>query len=222
LRTVLKHIVARTYKPLLEKYLSKTRSFVYEDIQLGIPPEVFHPGFFFSTRLLLKHVKKLPLKGKRFLEPGCGSGLISIYAARKNAIVTATDINPIALEYLKKNCRRNQVGLSMIESDVFDEMPSQQFDIIAINPPYYKKDPVTMKDYAWHCGANGEYFQKLFGQLNEFVYSGTETYMVLFDGCDIPMVETIAGANHFRLQCLATHENLLEKNYIFKIAKNMG
>ena len=70
------------------------------------PPEVFHPGFFFSTRLLLKLYQTIAIAGKSFLEPGCGSGLISIYAAKKGAIVTATDINPVAIEFLKKNSRQ--------------------------------------------------------------------------------------------------------------------
>ena len=105
MKAALKYIVAHTYKPLLIKYLSKIRIYKYEDIELEISPEVFHPGFFFSTSILLNLVKQLPLQGKSFLEPGCGSGLISIYAARKGAMVTATDINPVAIEFLKKNAR---------------------------------------------------------------------------------------------------------------------
>src|SRR4029079_10565830 len=111
MNTALKHIVAHTYKPLLVKYLSKTRVYRYKDIRLSIAPGVFHPGFFFSTQLLLQYISKLPLQGKRFLELGCGSGLISIAAAKMGAMVTATDINPLATEYLKENSRRNNVVL---------------------------------------------------------------------------------------------------------------
>jgi hypothetical protein len=42
------------------------------------------------------------------------------------------------------------------------------FDIIVINPPYYKKDPGSYSDYAWNCGSNGEYFKKLFTQLRGY------------------------------------------------------
>jgi release factor glutamine methyltransferase len=101
LRTVLKHIVAYTYKPLLVKYLSKTRVYNWEDIKLLIPPEVFHPGFFTSTQLLLQYLKRFSLNERSFLELGAGSGLIAIYAAKKGAMVTATDISPVAYEYLK-------------------------------------------------------------------------------------------------------------------------
>ncbi len=217
MKAALRHIVAHTYKPLLIKYLSKIRIYKYEDIRLEISPQVFHPGFFFSTRLLLKYIKQLPLRGQHFLEPGCGSGLISIYAARKGAIVTATDINPVAIEFLKKNSRMNGVGLTIIQSDLFRNIPIQPFDIIAINPPYYKKQPQTFRDYAWHCGENGEYFETLFKELKNYIHPGSEVYMVLFDGCDIEMIGNLAAQNDFDLQCVLTHENLLEKNSIFKI-----
>jgi release factor glutamine methyltransferase len=83
LNTVIKHIVANTYKPLLAKYLSKTRLYKYKDLRLEIPAEVFHPGFFFSTQMLLQYISKLPLHKKELLELGCGSGLIAMVAAEK-------------------------------------------------------------------------------------------------------------------------------------------
>jgi len=219
MKTALRHIVAHTYKPLLLKYLSKIRIYKYEDIQLEISPQVFHPGFFFSTRLLLKYIKQLPLQGQRFLEPGCGSGLISIYAAKKGATVTASDINPVAIEFLKKNSRKNRVELTIIQSDLFHNIPIQQFDIIAINPPYYKKQPQTFRDYAWHCGENGEYFKNLFTELNNYIHPGSEIFMVLFEGCDIELIANLAAQNKFNLECVHTQKNMLEKNFIFKIEK---
>ncbi len=217
MKAAIKHIVAHTYKPWLEKYLSKTRVYNHGDIKLEIPPEVFHPGFFFSTQLLLSYIKKLSLKGKSFLEPGCGSGLISIYAAKKGAKVTATDINPFAIEFLKINTAQNNVWLEIIESDLFDNIPQKKFDIISINPPYYKKDPKTTQEYAWYCGENGEYFLSLFGKLNEYTHSESDVLMVLFDGCDLELIENIASQNGFDLQCVHTRKNLLEKNFIYKI-----
>ncbi len=219
MKAALKHIVAHTYKPLLEKYLSKTRIYKYGDINLEIPPQVFHPGFFFSTRLLLNYIKQLPLHGNNFLEPGCGSGLISIYAAKKGANVTATDINPVAIEFLLKNSKQDSVKLEIIQSNLFHDIPYQQFDIIAINPPYYKKQPKEAKDYAWYCGENGEYFAELFSRLKNYIHSASQVLIVLFEGCDMKMIRDMAGQNGFRLECLQTKQNMFEKNFIFKIEK---
>ncbi|MEO7308252.1 MAG: methyltransferase [Ferruginibacter sp.] len=217
--TILKHIVAHTYKPLLVKYLSKTRVYRYQDIRMEIPPEVFHPGFFFSTQLLLQYISSLPLQEKYFLELGCGSGLISMVAAKQGAIVTATEINPVAIEYLKKNSRHNKVKLEIIESDLFNDVPKKQYDIIAINPPYYKKDPVTSRDYAWFCGENGEYFSALFDTIDDHIHSETEILMVLFDGCDMDMITGFAAKKNFALNCVYSKQNMLEKNFIYKIEK---
>lgn len=219
MKAALKHIVAHTYKPLLVRYLSKTRVYKYGDITLEIPPQVFHPGFFFSTRLLLNYIRQFPLKSKRFLELGCGSGLISIYAAKKEAIVTATDINPIAVEFLQKNSRQNETELTIIRSDLFKSIPEQLFDIIAINPPYYKKQPKTAQEYAWFCGENGEYFSGLFNNLANHIHVNSEVLMVLFEGCDMEMIENLAAQNGFNLLCVYTRKNLLEKNFIYKIEK---
>jgi release factor glutamine methyltransferase len=202
---------------LLERYLSKTRSYQFEDIRLEISPEVFHPGFFFSTHVLLKYISQLPLQDKLFLEPGCGSGLISIFAAKRGAIVTATDINRTALEFLSKNSRRNNAALTIIESDLFHDIPEQPFDIIAVNPPYYKKQPRTARDYAWHCGENGEFFGSLFQNLGRYIHRQTDVCMVLFDGCDMEMIHNLASQSGFEMECVRTCENLLEKNYVFKI-----
>jgi release factor glutamine methyltransferase len=220
MNAALKHIVAHTYKPWLVRYLSKTRTYRYGDIKLEIPPQVFHPGFFFSTGLLLNYIKQFSLESKNFLEPGCGSGLISTYAAKKGANVTATDINPVAIEFIKKNAEQNKVELKIIQSDLFQKIPAQRFDIIAINPPYYKKQPETVQDYAWYCGENGEYFVALFKTLGNYIHDNSQVLMVLFDGCDLEMIENLAAQKGFNLKCVLTRKNILEKNFIFKIEMN--
>jgi len=220
MRTAIKNIVAHTYKPFLEKYLSKKRTYTYANIKLQIPPEVFHPGFFTSTQLLLQCIKKLTLRGKTFLELGAGNGLISIYAAKQDAKVTATDINPVAVEFLKINSGENNVQLNIAQSDLFEDIRFQQFDIIAINPPYYKKDPQTLIDHAWYCGENGEFFFDLFGQLPKYTHKNSEVIMVLCDGCDIGMIKEAANQNGFKLSCVQIKQSLIEKNFIYKIEKS--
>jgi len=217
MKTTLKYIVGATWQPLLRKYLSRTRTYHYENIRLQVPSSVFHPGFFFSTHLLLNQIKKLPLKNKKLLEPGAGSGLISVYAAKHGAGVTATDINPIAVEFLRQNSEKNKVQINIIESDLFDEVPLQLFDIIVINPPYYKKEPESYIDYAWNCGENGEYFQKLFSQLKSYIHTGTKILMVLCDGCDIDMVKSMADQKGYKMRIILIKKNMVEKNFIYSI-----
>lgn len=217
MRQTIKHITTRLYKPLLVKYLSATRMYTYKGIRLVIPPAVFHPGFFFSTRLLLRYIAKLPIKDKTFLELGAGSGLIALYAAREGAQVTASDINQVAIHSLEMNSRSNRISLTVIHSDLFTNIPLQRFDMIAINPPYYKKQPKTPADYAWYCGEQGEYFQQLFSNLQWYMHSQSMVLMVLSDGCDLEMIKGMAASNGFRLHCVFEKKNWIEVNYIFRV-----
>jgi release factor glutamine methyltransferase len=209
--------VGSTWQPFLRKYLSKTRRYRYKNIRLQVPSSVFHPGFFFSTHLLLDQIKGWSLRNKKLLEPGAGSGLISIYAAQKGAIVTATDINPVAVECLKENSTDNNVQLDIRRSDLFDQIPAQFFDIIVINPPYYKKDPRSYSDYAWNCGSNGEYFKKLFAQLGDYIHAETKILMVLCDGCDREMINEMAAENGYSMELICLKRNMIEKNFIYSI-----
>lgn len=219
MRRVFKYIVSRTYKPLLVKYLTGTRNYRYKNIELQIPPDVFHPGFFFSTRILLCYISKQSIVGKTFLELGAGSGLIAIYASQLGAVVTASDINPTSIATLKKNRQVNKADFEIIYSDLFDAFPSTSFDFIAINPPYYKKTPVTNKDHAWYCGENGEYFDRLFAGLQTYTHHHTEVVMVFCDGCDLEMIKALAAKHCYRMVCVEKTKNLLEENFIYKIER---
>lgn len=217
MKSIIKYIVARTYRPLLVKYLSGTRTYTFKNIRLEVPPQVFHPGFFFSTKLLLKYIGRLPLSEKSFLELGAGSGLISIYAAKSGARVTAIDIHSAAIQALKKNRFANDVQFAIVQSDLFTSITQQAFDIIAINPPYYKKQPLSDADYAWYCGEKGEYFKDLFKGLMDYVHASSVVLMILCDGCDIEMIEKFASENSFKMDCVFRTKNLLEENFIYQI-----
>lgn len=214
-----RYVVANTYKPLLVKYLSRNREYNSNGLSLEIPPQVFHPGFFFSTKLLMRCINKLDLNGKTLLELGAGSGFIAMQAEKQGAFATASDINPVAIEYLKKNRQRNGSSISIVHSDLFDDIPLQAFDIIAINPPYYKKDPQSPADYAWFCGKKGEYFERLFTGLGNYMHDASQVLMILCDGCDLDMIKSMAIGKGFRLECIHESRNLVEKNFIFKIEK---
>lgn len=219
MRHLIKYIIAGVYKPLLVRYLSKSRKYKYKGIKLVVPPEVFHPGFFTSTKLLLNYIAAQPLQSCSLLELGAGSGLISMYAAKKGARVTASDISSTAIRYLHQNITSNEVNIKIIHSDVFTDIPSQTFDYIIINPPYYKKNPQSESDYAWYCGINGEYFEQLFTHLTSYTHAQTRVFMVLCDGCDIDMIKEMALKKRIAFNCVQETRNWVENNFIFKLER---
>jgi release factor glutamine methyltransferase len=182
--------------PLLVRwYLSKKRIYRAHGLLIEVSPGVFHPGLFFSTEFLLQFISRQQLQSKSLLELGAGSGLLSLKAAQQGAIVTATDISTNAVENIRNNSVINSIPISVIQSDLFDDVPQQPFDWILINPPYYPKAPRGENDYPWYCGEHHEYFVKCFRNLSRFINSSSAIIMVLSDVCDLETIFKI-GLQH--------------------------
>lgn len=213
----LKKILNHTYKPLLKEYLSHDRTYFYHDLRLNIKAGVFHPGYFFSTKFLLGEVQNSGVKNKSLLELGCGSGLISLVAAKKGARVTASDIDNNAVACTIENASKNSLNIVALQSDLFEKIPTQPFDLIAINPPYYRGEAKTDAEIAWYCGNDLEYFERLFAQMGKYVHTGSVVLMVLSEDCELKAIEEIAKKNGFDLTLRKSKSFWLEKNYIFSI-----
>lgn len=217
MKSLLKKLLFPVLKSAYNIYASKERSYFFKGINVKIMPGVFHPGFFFSTKLLIKCISKYNLKDKTFLELGAGSGLISIYCAMQNAMVTATDINPTAIKNIIKNAELNNVKLDVIESDMFDRIEIRKFDYIIINPPYFPKNPKNEEELAWFCGNDFQYFKKLFSQLKYYKTEATIVLMILSEDCDLQQITSIANKNHFSMNIVFQKKVFREANYIYTI-----
>jgi len=208
-------------KPYLTWYLKKERVTKLNGFILTIKPGVFHPKYFFSTGYLFEFISKLNLKNKCFLEIGSGSGIISLLAYQKKAIVTCCDINEQAVACTRQNFTRNFNSnfdnFSVYKGDLFDAIPKTHFDIIVINPPYFFKSIEHNHQLAWNCGENGEYFKKLFTQLHHFIHQKTEVYMILAENCEIERIQKIATNHNFKMTLHEQKKIKWEVNYMFKI-----
>ena len=88
------------------------------------PGRAFGTGAHDTTRLCLEQLERLP-RGS-LLDVGCGSGVLSIAAARLGyAPVTAVDEDPNAIEATGENAARNGVDVAVARAHVLvDELPS--------------------------------------------------------------------------------------------------
>lgn len=219
MRLFLKKITHPILKLGLQLYYSKPRKYCYETICIKVHPDVFPPHLTLSTKILLDFIKDIDLKNKTFLELGCGSGIISLFASQKEAKVIATDINKIALDYLNINANKNNLQVEILQSDLFEKLENFTFDYIVINPPYYPKKPKNIKENAWFCGENFEYFEKLFQELPNFISDFNFCYMILSEDCEIEKIKTIALKNGIIFKLIITNKTLGEKNYIFSLCR---
>ena len=204
------------YKPILQQYLKKDRTYKKFGLTLSVPSGVFHPAFFGTTLFLAKFITTLSLKNKTLLEVGCGAGLLSILAAKSGAVVTAIDINPKAVEATKTNNIQNSTNISVIESNLFQNV-SQTFDFILVNPPFFKKNPKHHWEYAWLAGQNLEYFHSFFQQLNTVTHIESSIYMVLAENCPLQEIFSIAQQYHYNFIEIVSQKLFYEKQMIYEI-----
>ena len=212
-------------KPVLRRYLSRTRNFNLDGLSLKVYPGVFHPAYFFSSGVFSEFIKTLALKERSVCDVGCGSGILGLMAYQQGARVTSLDISASAVNNTRENFINN-FGYSekykVLASDLFSAVADQCFDFIFINPPYFFKDPATESEYAWYCGKNGEYFKHLFSQLSHHTTPSSKTYIILADNCDLAAISAIAGMYNYSLNVVREQKVKWEKNYIFSITISNG
>ncbi len=209
-------LIAPVLKGWYARWNSKERRVRADGFDLIIPPGVFHPDIFLSTRLLAEHVNSLPLSGKTFLDLGTGSGRIALTAARAGAIVTACDVNPSAVESAQRNGERNGFPLSAVLSDQFDALPGH-FDVIAINPPYYDRDPASLSEHAFLAGKELSYFTRLYPALAARIHHGAQVFMVLSEDLDLERLLAIARSAGLGWRPVRTAKRWRETTTVFHV-----
>ena len=99
------------------------------------PKMAFGTGNHATTYLMLCELIKLDLKGKSFLDMGCGTAVLAILAAMKGAVqVVAIDIDEWAYNNAIENCRLNNVeSIEVLLGDAEQIVRFDTFDYIFAN-----------------------------------------------------------------------------------------
>lgn len=105
-----------------------------------------------DTETLVEEVIQIAKKinAKKILDMCTGSGAIAVSLAKyiPNSRITAVDISSKVLNIAKKNAKSNQVEnqITFVESNLFENLPKEKYDIIVSNPPYIKNEEIKTLD----------------------------------------------------------------------------
>lgn len=100
-------------------------------VDIEVPPTVFGDGQHPTTASCLELLAALVRPGTRLLDVGCGSGALSIVAARAGASVTAIDVDPVAVAATIANAGANDVDVDATEAPLADL--SGTWDVVVAN-----------------------------------------------------------------------------------------
>jgi len=201
------------------------KSFNFKDLQIYTHKEVYEPSE--DTFLLLESIDIK--KGERFFEIGAGTGIISLDLAKKGFDGVCCDINPIAIELVKKNYLTNQsklmASLDIRLGDMFNVLNlDEKFDVIIFNPPYLPTKPEEYVggsgwfDKAVAGGVDGLSVTKRFlEKVGAFLKEHGRAYFVFSSLSNRSKLERIIKDNNFRYKVELSRLYDVEYIHIYSI-----
>ena len=95
-----------------------------------------------ETELLVERVLSIAPKDATLLDLGTGSGAIALAIAkeRPDIKVSASDISTSALEVARKNARSLNLNPTFFQSDWYQSLPRNKWDLLVSNPPYVSEN----------------------------------------------------------------------------------
>lgn len=130
-------LISERAKHVPLQYITKEQNFcgfpIYVDERVLIPRQ--------DTEVLVEEVEKQVRRRKNppsLLDLCTGSACIPIALSKRCSFssVTASDISEKALQVASCNAEKNEVSLSLVQSDLFTALSGRKFDFITANPPY--------------------------------------------------------------------------------------
>lgn len=179
-------------------------------------PEVFNPALFFTSSFFVEQFAQHIPADAHVLDMGTGSGVGAIFAAQSAAQVTALDINPEAVRCTQINALMNRVEgkITIQQSDLFEAIQGQRFDVVLFNPPFYRGTPQTKQDFAWRSEDTVERFA---AQLADHLTPDGYALVILSSNSDEPRFMDAFRANHFEISIIAQRDLTSEILTIYKL-----
>ena len=194
----------------------------YSGLRLQLTDTVFHPSFYFSSRYFASVLERsVDFSGKRVLDIGCGSGILSLVAARAGASVVAVDVNPDAVECTRQNAKINLLHdrITAFQSDLFSSLPpSERFDYIITNPPFFVGVPASLADSAWRSPVENPFMREVASQARHYLKSGGSVYCVFSSDADFDGLIALFHDHGYTHSVLASRRFYFEQMYVLQFS----
>ena len=105
-----------------------------------------------DTEILVEEVIHIAkkIKARKILDLCTGSGAIAVSLAKylEHVELTALDISRKALDIAISNAKNNHVQdkITFVESNLFEALAEEKYDIIVSNPPYIRREEIEKLD----------------------------------------------------------------------------
>jgi release factor glutamine methyltransferase len=200
----------RRYRSLTLEYIGG-RPFV-------VLPEVFNPGLFRTSGFLVEQLTASGLhEDSAVLDMGTGSGIGAVFAAAIARHVIAVDINPEAVRCTRINTLLNRVEdrTCIYEGDLFVPVAGKKFDLILLNPPYFRGQPNDAHDTAWRSHDTVEHFA---AALPQYLKPGGYALVVLSSDGDAPAFLEAFRRCGLKVEAAARRDLINEVLTVYRLA----
>lgn len=153
--------------------------YTLKNIEFKVNPGVFPPAT--DSRLLAGHIETKP--NERILDLTAGAGIFAIIAGLQGATGIAVDVNPEAVKNAQENFLEHKVNMQAVQSDLFENIPAEEFDQIFVNGPFFEGDITDSLDYA--CYGAKSFYKRLFSEARLYLKPSGKLLIVLSEASDL-------------------------------------
>lgn len=167
-------------------------------LSILVLPGVWSPTYDWSSSFYVENL--VDVRGLDFLEIGCGTGVISVHAARAGARhVVAVDINPEAVRNTRLNFERSCVlNGEAFQSDGFASVTGT-YDVVTWNAPYHGACPADMLERGC-TDENYRDIRSFFRNVDAYLNPGGTVVFGFSESGDLSLIEKLISEAGFRVK----------------------